>query len=220
MLSAGADLVSPIIIVYQLIVRLFSCGLRGISIGDLPASLPIKGWISLPNHATYAHNSGIRRHIYGKSALSIPYSPLMDCHFYTSANGERAASRICLVSFLRYLHWRIVTSTLLQMENGRWAVYALCSSFVVSIDGLLLLHFCKWRTDGEPYMPCVLPSLSPLTDCYFYTSVNGEPPHLPILHIPWQKLTFHDYKWQAVPSCPLLPLFCIPRQYRLCNLII
>ena len=82
---------------------------------------------------------GIRRRIYGKSALSIPYSPLMDCHFYTSANGERAVNRICLVSFLRCLHWRIVTSTLLQMENRRWAVYALCSSFVVSIDGLLLL---------------------------------------------------------------------------------
>ena len=124
---------------------LFSCDLRGISIGDLPTSLPIKRWISLPNHATYAHNSGIRRHIYGKSALSIPYSPLMDCHF-----------------------------TLMQMENRRWAVYALCSSFVVSIDGLLLLHFCKWRTGGEPYRPRVLPSLSPLTDCYFYTSANGE----------------------------------------------
>ena len=199
---------------------LFSCDLRGISIGDLPTSLPIKRWISLPNHATYAHNSGIRRHIYGKSALSIRYSPLMDCHFYTSANGERAVSRICLVFFLRCLHWWIVTSTLLQTENGQRAVYASCPSFVISIDGLLLLHFCKWRTGGEPYMPRVLPSLSPLMDCDFYTSANGESPHLPILHIPWQKLTFHDYKWQAVPSCPLLPLFCIPKQYRLCNLII
>ena len=147
-------------------------------------------------------------------------SPLMDCHFYTSANGEWAVNRICLMAFLHCLLWRIVTSTLLQMENRRWAVYALCSSFVVSIDGLLLLHFCKWRTGGEPYMPRVLPSLSPLMDCDFYTSANGESPHLPILHIPWQKLTFHDYKWQAVPSCPLLPLFCIPKQYRLCNLII
>ncbi|WP_252268146.1 hypothetical protein, partial [Parabacteroides distasonis] len=52
--------------------------------------------------------------------------------------------------------------------------YASCLSFVISIDGLLLLHFCKWRTDGEPYMPRVLPSLSPLTDCYFYTSASGE----------------------------------------------
>jgi len=26
--------------------------------------------------------------MYWKSALSIPYSPLMDCYFYTSANGE------------------------------------------------------------------------------------------------------------------------------------
>jgi hypothetical protein len=81
LLSAGTDHVYPIIIVYQPIMWLFSCDLRGISIGDLPTSLPIKRWISLPNHATYAHNSGIRRHIYGKSALSIPYSPLMDCHF-------------------------------------------------------------------------------------------------------------------------------------------
>ena len=104
LLSAGADHVSTIIIVYQPVIWLFSCDLRGISIGDLPASLPIKGWISLPNHVTYAHNWGIRRRIYGKSALSIPYSPLMDCHFYTSANGERAVSRICLVFFLRYLH--------------------------------------------------------------------------------------------------------------------
>ena len=37
---------------------------------------------------TYAHNSGIRRRIYGKSALFIPYSPLMDCYFYTFANGD------------------------------------------------------------------------------------------------------------------------------------
>ncbi|WP_347150550.1 hypothetical protein, partial [Phocaeicola dorei] len=51
---------------------------------------------------------------------------------------------------------------------------ASCLSFVISIDGLLLLHFCKWRTDGKPYMPRVFPSLSPLTDCYFYTSANGE----------------------------------------------
>ena len=88
LLSAGADHVYPIIIVYQPIVWLFTCGLRGISIRYLSAALPIKGWISLHNHVTYAHNSRIRRRIYGKSALSIPYSPLMDCYFYTSANGE------------------------------------------------------------------------------------------------------------------------------------
>ena len=88
LLSAGADLVSPIIIVYQLIVRLFSCGLRSISIRYLPAVLPIKGWIYLHNHVTYAHNSGIRRRIYGKSALYMLYCPLMDCYFYTSANGD------------------------------------------------------------------------------------------------------------------------------------
>ena len=92
LLSAGADHVSPIIIVYQPIARLFPCGLRGISIRYLPAALPIKGWISLHNHVTYVHNSGMRRRIYGKSTLSIPYSPLTDCYFYTSANGERAYS--------------------------------------------------------------------------------------------------------------------------------
>ena len=48
--------------------------------------------VKVISHVTYAHNSGIRRHIYGKSALSIPYSPLMDYYFYTSANGERAYS--------------------------------------------------------------------------------------------------------------------------------
>ena len=61
LLSAGADHVYPIIIVYQSIVWLFPCGLRGISIRYLSAALPIKGWISLHNHVTYAHNSGIRR---------------------------------------------------------------------------------------------------------------------------------------------------------------
>ena len=43
LLSAGADHVSPIIIVYQTIVWLFSCGLWGFSIRYLPAVLPIKG---------------------------------------------------------------------------------------------------------------------------------------------------------------------------------
>ena len=88
LLSAGADHVYPTIIVYQPIIWLFSCDLRGISIRYLPAVLPIKGWIYLHNHVTYAHNSGIRRRIYGKSALYMLYCPLMDCYFYTSANGE------------------------------------------------------------------------------------------------------------------------------------
>ncbi|MFK2277335.1 hypothetical protein ACIXO6_15285 [Bacteroides fragilis] len=39
-------------------------------------------------------------------------SPLMDCHFYTSANGERACSRVRLMFF-----------------------------FLVSINGLIFLHF-------------------------------------------------------------------------------
>ena len=43
LLSAGADHVSPIIIVYQVVVWLFSCGLWGFSIRYLPAVLPIKG---------------------------------------------------------------------------------------------------------------------------------------------------------------------------------
>ena len=130
---------------YQPIVRLFSCDFRVISIRHLPAALPIKRWLSLLNHVTYAHNSGIRE----TYVLEIcPFHTLFSINglsFYTYANGEQAV-----------------------------AVHASCPSFVVSIDGLLLLHFCKWRTGGEPYMPCVLLSLSPLTDCYFYTSSNGE----------------------------------------------
>ena len=69
LLSAGADHVYPIIIVYQLIVWLFHCGLQGISIRYLLVALFIKGRISLHNHVTYAHNSGIRRRMYGKPAL-------------------------------------------------------------------------------------------------------------------------------------------------------
>ena len=100
-------------------------------------------------------------------------SPLMDCHFYTSANEE----------------WQV-------------AVYTLLFFFLVSFDGLLLLHFCKWRMTGsrvclmvsfpclhwwidtstllqmesgsEPYMLHGFSTLSPLMDCYFYTSANGE----------------------------------------------
>ena len=83
--------------------------------------------------------------MYWKSALSIPYSPLMDCYFYTSANGE----------------WQV-------------AVYTLLFFFIVSINGLLLLHIYKRRMGCEPYMPYGFPSLSPLTDCYLYTSANGE----------------------------------------------
>ena len=53
---------------------------------------------------TYAHSSGIRGRIYEKSALSIPYSPLMDYYFYTFANEERAYSRVRLMVFLHCLH--------------------------------------------------------------------------------------------------------------------
>ena len=154
---------------YQPIVRLFSCDFRVISIRHLPAALPIKRWLSLLNHVTYAHNSGIREtyvleicpfhtlfSINGLLFLHfcksyMPYgfpslSPLTDCYFYTSTNGEWAVNRICFMAFLHCLLWRIVTSTLLQMENGHVTVYALWFSFIVSINGLSLLHFCKWRT--------------------------------------------------------------------------
>ena len=73
---------------YQPIVRLFSCDFRVISIRHLPAALPIKRWLSLLNHVTYAHNSGIRE----TYVLEI-------CPFHT----------------------------------------------LFSINGLLFLHFCKWR---------------------------------------------------------------------------
>ena len=188
---------------YQPIVRLFSCDFRVISIRHLPAALPIKRWLSLLNHVTYAHNSGIREtyvleicpfhtlfSINGLLFLHfckwrmgsesyMPYgfpslSPLTDCYFYTSTNGEWVVNRICFMAFLHCLLWRIVTSTLLQMENGHVTVYALWFSFIVSINGLSLLHFCKWRMGSESYMPYGFPSLSPLTDCYFYTSTNGE----------------------------------------------
>ena len=117
LLSAGADHVYPIIIVYKSVVWLFSCDLRDISIRYLPAAHPIKRWISFHNHVTYAHSSGIRRRIYEKSALSIPYSPLMGYYFYTFTNEERAYSRVRLMVFLHCLHWWIATYTHLQMEN-------------------------------------------------------------------------------------------------------
>ena len=50
--------------------------------------------------------------MYWKSALSIPYSPLMDCYFYTSANGE----------------WQV-------------AVYTLLFFFIVSINGKRLSKY-------------------------------------------------------------------------------
>ena len=35
------------------------------------------------------------------------------------------------------------------MENGHVTVYALWFSFIVSINGLSLLHFCKWSLERE-----------------------------------------------------------------------
>ena len=84
--------------------------------------------------------------MYWKSALSIPYSPLMDCYFYTSANGE----------------WQV-------------AVYTLLFFFIVSINGLLLLHIYKRRMGCEPYMPYGFPSLW----LSFIVSING----LLLIHI-------------------------------------
>ena len=59
------------------------------------------------------------------------------------------------------------------MENGHVAVYDLCFFFIVSINGLLLLHFCKWRMTCNRIRLIVFSS-SPLMDWNFYTSVNGE----------------------------------------------
>ncbi|KAA5405135.1 hypothetical protein F2Y51_11740 [Phocaeicola dorei] len=59
------------------------------------------------------------------------------------------------------------------MENGHVAVYDLCFFFIVSINGLLLLHFCKWRMTCSRIRLIVFSS-SPLMDCYFYTSANGQ----------------------------------------------
>ena len=76
-------------------------------------------------------------------------SPLTDCYLYTSANEEWACNRVCLMVSFPCLHWWIATSTLLQMENVQVAVYDLWFFFIVSINGLLLLHFCKWRMAGS-----------------------------------------------------------------------
>ena len=73
----------------------------------------------------------------------LSLSPLIDFHFYTSTNGERTYSRVRLMIFLHCLYWWITTSTLLQMENGHVTVYALWLLFIVSINGLLLIHFCR-----------------------------------------------------------------------------
>ena len=85
-------------------------------------------------------------HVAVYSSLFFSSSPLTDCYFYTSAHGERAYNRVWLMVSFPSLHWRIATSTLLHMENGHITVYDLWFLFLVSIDGLLLLHFCTWRT--------------------------------------------------------------------------
>ena len=60
------------------------------------------------------------------------------------------------------------------MENGQVAVYDLFFFFIVSINGLLLIHICKWRNGLVAVYASCFSSLSPLTDCYLYTSANGE----------------------------------------------
>ena len=72
-------------------------------------------------------------------------SPLTDCYLYTSANEEWACNRVCLMVSFPCLHWWIATSTHLQMKNEHVTVYALWFSFIVSINGLIFIHFCKWR---------------------------------------------------------------------------
>ena len=140
--------------------------------------------------------------MYWKSALSIPYSPLMDCYFYTSANGEWQVAVYALLFFfivsinglllLHFCKWRMCMwpcmsygffslSPLMDWyfytsANGerQWAVYASWFFYIISINGLLLLHFCKWRNGHVAVYSSLFFSSSPLTDCYFYTSANGE----------------------------------------------
>ena len=61
--------------------------------------------------------------------------------FYTFSIVEGVWICVCLMVFLHCLLLWIVTSTLLQMENVHVAVYALCFFFLVSINGLIFLHF-------------------------------------------------------------------------------
>ena len=158
---------------YQPIVRLFSCDFRVISIRHLPAALPIKRWLSLLNHVTYAHNSGIRE----TYVLEIcPFHTLFSINgllFLHICKWRMTGSRVCLMVSFPCLHWWIDTSTLLQMEsgsepymlhgfstlsplmdcyfytsaNGEWQVVVcdLCFFFIISINGLIFIHFCKWR---------------------------------------------------------------------------
>ncbi|KXT46470.1 hypothetical protein HMPREF2531_03114, partial [Bacteroides intestinalis] len=50
---------------------------------------------------------------------------------------------------------------------------ALLFFFIVSINGLLLIRICKWRITCSRICLIVFSS-SPLMDCHFYTSANGE----------------------------------------------
>ena len=130
-------------------------------------------------------------------------SPLMDWYFYTSANGERqwavyASWFFYIISInglllLHFCKWRnghvavyaswffyiISINGLLLLHfckwrNGHVAVYASWFFYIISINGLLLLHFCKWRNGHVAVYSSLFFSSSPLTDCYFYTSANGE----------------------------------------------
>ncbi|WP_081357927.1 MULTISPECIES: hypothetical protein [Bacteroides] len=73
-------------------------------------------------------------------------SPLMDCYFYTSANGERAYSRVRLIDFLSLSP--LIDCHFYTSINGErtYSRVRLMIFLHVSIDGLPLLHFCKWRT--------------------------------------------------------------------------
>ncbi|MRY07057.1 hypothetical protein GKD64_06995 [Parabacteroides distasonis] len=58
----------------------------------------------------------------------------------------------------------------------KWTCSRICFMVfcIISINGLLLLHFCKWRNGHVAVYSSLFFSSSPLTDCYFYTSANGE----------------------------------------------
>ena len=101
----------------------------------------------------------------------VSFDGLLLLHF---CKWRMTGSRVCLMVFPHCLLWWIATFTLLQMENGQWTVYASWFFYIISINGLLLLHFCKWRNGHVAVYSSLFFSSSPLTDCYFYTSANGE----------------------------------------------
>ena len=72
----------------------------------------------------------------------VSINGLLLLHFYKWRTGIEPCMTYGLFSLSPLM---IATSTLLQMENGHRTVYNLWFLLIVSIDGLLLLHFYKWR---------------------------------------------------------------------------